>query len=113
VGKNLIVKSEVIAGDDVDTSILLDLPVGKTETLGLSEKLSLSELSSPVGLSCLLEVTVDTHTRETEDGSIVCHNQRLSESNEVFSRTIDLRLNHDCGLCEFFRKSFDIPEYLE
>jgi hypothetical protein len=48
VRENLIVQGEVVAGDDVDAGILLDLPVSQTKSLGLSKKLSLRELSTPV-----------------------------------------------------------------
>ena len=37
----MIVESEVVAGNAVDTGILLDLPVSKTQTLGLSEEVRL------------------------------------------------------------------------
>ncbi len=46
--EDLVVPSEVVAGDDVDTGILLDLPVRKTETLSLGEQVGLGELSAPV-----------------------------------------------------------------
>ena len=48
VRKDLVVESEVITGNDVDTGILLDLPVGKTKTLSLSEEISLGDVASPV-----------------------------------------------------------------
>lgn len=67
VSENLVVESEVIAGNNVYACIFLDFPVLKTQTLGLSEEVSLRELASPVSLCCLLQVTVDSHTRETED----------------------------------------------
>ena len=67
--KNLIVESEVIAGNDIDTSLLLNVPVLETKSLCLSKKLSLRELSSPVSFCCLLQITVDSHARETEDSS--------------------------------------------
>lgn len=70
MGKDLIVESEVVGWDDVDTGILLDLPVSKTEALGLSQELLLGDLASPVVLGGLLEVTVRTHARETEDRSV-------------------------------------------
>jgi hypothetical protein len=70
VGKDLIVEGKVVGWDDVDTGILLDLPVSKTEALGLSEKLILGDLSTPVVLGGLLEVTVHTHAGETEDRSV-------------------------------------------
>jgi hypothetical protein len=69
VGENLIVESEVIGWDDVDTSILLDLPMCETETLGLGQKLLLGDLASPVVLGGLLQVTVHAHAGKTEDRS--------------------------------------------
>lgn len=48
VGEDLVVQGEVVAGDDVDTSILLDLPVGKTKTLGLGKEVGLGKVASPV-----------------------------------------------------------------
>lgn len=48
VRENLVVQGEVVAGDDVDAGILLDLPVSETKSLGLSKKLSLRDLSTPV-----------------------------------------------------------------
>jgi len=41
VMKNLIVKCEIIAGDDINTSILLNLPMRETETLRFAEELFL------------------------------------------------------------------------
>ena len=48
VRQDLVVESKVIAGDDVDTGILLDLPVRETKTLGLGEQVGLGELPAPV-----------------------------------------------------------------
>jgi hypothetical protein len=67
VVKDLVVEGEVVGGDDVDTGILLDLPVSKTETLSLSEEGLLGDLVGPVSFSGLLEVSQDSHTRETQD----------------------------------------------
>jgi hypothetical protein len=69
--ENLVVESEVIARDDVDTGLLLDIPVLKTKSLGLAEQINLGELSAPVCLGRLLQVTVDSHTRETENRSVM------------------------------------------
>lgn len=71
VGKNLIVESEVIAGNNINAGILLNLPVCKTQSLGLAEEVSLGELATPVSFCCFLQVTVDTHARETEDRSVI------------------------------------------
>ena len=62
--KDVIVESEVVGRDNVDTGILLDLPVGETEPLTLSEESLLGDLVGPVGLVGLLEVTKDTHAAE-------------------------------------------------
>lgn len=48
VVQDVVVESEVTAGDDIDTGILLDLPVGKTETLGLGNEIGLRDLATPV-----------------------------------------------------------------
>jgi hypothetical protein len=48
VVEDVVVESKVAAGDAVDTSILLNLPVSKTKTLGLLEKLRLGDLATPV-----------------------------------------------------------------
>jgi hypothetical protein len=48
VRENLIVQGKVVAGNDIDTSILLDLPVSQTQTLGLGEEVRLREVASPV-----------------------------------------------------------------
>ena len=61
VVEDMVVVGKVVGGDDVDTGILLDLPVGETEPLGLGEEGLLVELASPVGLVGLLEVPKDTH----------------------------------------------------
>jgi hypothetical protein len=48
VVQDVVVQGEVIAGDDIDTGILLDLPVSKTESLGLGEEIGLGDLAAPV-----------------------------------------------------------------
>jgi hypothetical protein len=48
VVEDVVIESEVTAGDDINTGILLDLPVSKTQTLGLSEEVSLGDLAAPV-----------------------------------------------------------------
>lgn len=68
VVEEVVVESKVIAGDHVDTSILLDLPVSKTQALGLLDELIPRELVSPVCFVGLLQVTVRTHAGETEHG---------------------------------------------
>lgn len=94
--EDLIVEREVVGWDNINASILLDLPVLETKTLGLSEKLLLRSLASPVCLSSLLQVTVDSHARETENRSI----GNMSASACVGGVLRDhLRLNHPCGLC--------------
>ncbi len=46
--ENLVVQGKVVARDDIDASILLDLPVGKTKALGLSKEVGLGDLTTPV-----------------------------------------------------------------
>jgi hypothetical protein len=71
VGENLVVQSEVIAGNNIDTGPLLDVPVIETQSLGLGEELSLRELAAPVSFGGLLQLTVGSHAGETEDGSVI------------------------------------------
>ena len=67
--KDLDVEGELIAGDDLDTSILMDLPVLLTESLSLRKQVITGELSTPVSLGGLLEVTESSHTGETQNGA--------------------------------------------
>ena len=67
--KDLVVEGEVIAGDDIDTSILLDLPVLLTKSLSLSQQLITRDLVTPVSLGGLLEVTESSHAGETQNGA--------------------------------------------
>lgn len=46
--EDLVVQGEVVAGNDIDTGILLDLPVSKTKALGLGEEVGLRDLATPV-----------------------------------------------------------------
>jgi hypothetical protein len=85
VGENVVVESEVIARDDIDTGILLDSPVGKTKSLCLSEELGLGKLSSPVCFGGFLQVTVDTLTRETKDRTIVNMNISIPKLKNILA----------------------------
>jgi hypothetical protein len=66
VVEKVVVESKVVAGNDIDTSILLDLPVLQSQTLALLDQVIAGELVRPVGLVGLLELTVRTHAGETE-----------------------------------------------
>lgn len=66
VVEKVVVESKVVAGDDIDTGILLDLPVLETQTLALLQQLVPRELVSPVGFVGLLELTVRAHAGEPE-----------------------------------------------
>ena len=68
VVEQVIVEGEVVAGDDVNTGVLLDLPVLQSQPLALLEQVVPRELVSPVCLVCLLELAVGTHAGEAEDG---------------------------------------------
>jgi hypothetical protein len=54
VVQDLVIEGEVVAGDDVDTGILLDLPVLESETLGLGQEISLRDLARPVCMILLV-----------------------------------------------------------
>ncbi len=67
--KNLIVQSEVIAGNDINACLLLDIPVLEAESLCLGEKVGLGDLSAPVSFGGFLQITVHSHAGETENRS--------------------------------------------
>lgn len=52
--EDLVVVGEVIGRDNVDTSILLDLPVSETESLSLSKEVILRDFVGPVSLGGFL-----------------------------------------------------------
>lgn len=62
----MVVVREVIAGDDIDARILLDLPVLETQSFTLGKELVLRQFASPVCFCRLLEITVDSLAREAE-----------------------------------------------
>jgi hypothetical protein len=68
--QELVVEAEVIAGNDVDTGIPLDLPVRKSESLAFCKKLLLRQFTAPVSLGGLLELTVGPHAGKPENGSV-------------------------------------------
>jgi hypothetical protein len=67
VVKDLIVEGKVIAGDEINSRLLLDLPMLETESLSLLKELFAGELASPVSLCGLLEVTESSHAGETQN----------------------------------------------
>lgn len=67
VVKDMIVVGKVVGRDDIDTGILLDLPVLETESLSLSEQVLSGQLVSPVSLVGLLQVAETSHAGETQD----------------------------------------------
>jgi hypothetical protein len=66
--EEVVVEGEVVAGDDIDTGILLDLPVLQSQALALLQQLVPRELVRPVGLVGLLELTIRAHAGEPENG---------------------------------------------
>ena len=68
--QDLVVQGEITARNDINTSILLDLPVLKTQSLRLLQKVITRDLLPPVSLRGLFEVTKSSYTRETENRPI-------------------------------------------
>ena len=93
VVQNMVVERKVVAGDDIDAGILLDVPVFLPQALALTQKLIAGELSTPVGLGGFLEVTIDSHARETQDGSVEGNGQQIVLRIAV-AGTGHSRLNH-------------------
>lgn len=93
VVKDLVVVSKVIAGDNVDTSILLDLPVLLTKPLSLSQKLITRDLVTPVSFRGFLEVTELSHARETKNSAVAKKKLVLPMTTEQ-EQYLNIRLNH-------------------
>ena len=93
VVEDVVVEGKVVAGDDIDTSVLLDLPVLQTKALGLLEEILTGELVSPVGLVGLLELTVTTHAGETEHGRLnhggVCEGKMRKKKGVTISAAFE------------------------
>lgn len=53
----MVVEGKVIGRDDVDTGVLLDLPVSKSQPLALGQEVGLGDLVGPVRLIGLLQVS--------------------------------------------------------
>lgn len=67
VVEDVVVVGEVIAGDNIDAGVFLDLPVLCAKAFAFSQEVFLRKLSGPVGFGRFLQVTIDSHPRETED----------------------------------------------
>ena len=67
VVQDLVVKGKVIAGNDVDASIFLDLPMLETKAFAFRQQVVARELASPVGFGGLLEVPKDSHAWEAQN----------------------------------------------
>lgn len=67
--EDLIIESEIIARDEINAGVFLDLPMLQTKTLSLREQVLLRELTTPISLGSFLEVAKTPDTRETENRS--------------------------------------------
>ena len=85
--QNMIIERKVIAWDDINARVLLNLPMFETKALALSEEVCLRKFTAPVGFGGFLEVPQDTHARETEDRSM--------EDMSGADRFHEGRLTHD------------------
>lgn len=66
--QDLVVEGEVVGGDDIDTSGLLQLPVVGSDLLTLGQQFFDRSLLGPVGLGDLLQLSLSADTGETQDG---------------------------------------------
>lgn len=83
VAEDLVVQGKVVGGDDINTGILLDLPVSEPEPLGLGEKLILRDLAAPVCFysqpRCSIEkVTPDRRAQGHSQASVAFFRSRLT-----------------------------------
>lgn len=70
VVQDMVVVGKVIAWYDIDTSILLNFPMLKSQTLAFLQQVLLAELAGPVGFAGFLQVTEPPHAGEAEDGGL-------------------------------------------
>jgi hypothetical protein len=89
--QDMIVEGKVIARDDVDAGLLLDVPVRCSQSLALLKEFFLREFVSPVCFGRFLEITEDALAWKTEDGAGARRQFKLQALRES-----DLRLNHVC-----------------
>ncbi|MNF90479.1 hypothetical protein D3C84_730440 [compost metagenome] len=66
VGEYLVVPGEIADRQQVETGVLLQLPVGGTQLAANRLQAGLIQLSLPVSLQGLLQFAVGTDTRETQ-----------------------------------------------
>ena len=69
--QDVIIVGEVVAWDDIDSSVFLNLPMLLTKTLTFRQQLILGELFRPVRFCGFLQVTVYSHTGKAKDRSII------------------------------------------
>jgi len=86
--QDMIVEGEVIAGYDIDSRILLYLPMLLTKAFALGEEICLRELPTPIGFGGLFQVTIDAHTGKPQNRSVDRSDYRRTMSSG------DLRLHH-------------------
>ena len=87
VVQNLVVEGEIIAGNDVDTCIFLDFPVGQPKPFAFGEKVLLRQFAAPVCFRGFLEVTIGPHAGETEDRAGELVSAKEVSSDEGLLRT--------------------------
>ena len=82
VGQHLVVPGEVADRQQIDTCILLQLPVGRTQLAANRLQASLVQLALPVGLQGFFQFTVATDTGETQ-GMRQGHVKTLQQINKM------------------------------
>ena len=63
--QHLVVEGEIVRGNHIDTSVLLQLPVVGSDLLTLGQQVVDSDLLGPVGLGDFLQLSLSTNTGET------------------------------------------------
>jgi hypothetical protein len=67
VVQDLVIEGKVIAGNDVDASIFLDLPMLETKAFAFCQQAIARQLAAPVGLGRLFQVPKDSHAWEAQN----------------------------------------------
>jgi hypothetical protein len=67
VVQDLVIEGKVIAGNYVDASIFLDLPMLETKAFAFRQQAIARQLAGPVGFGGLFQVPKDSHAWEAQN----------------------------------------------
>lgn len=88
--QNLVIERKVIAGNEIDACIFLNLPVLQTEPLAFFEECFLGQFVTPIRFGRFLELSIRSHAGKAEDGAV----EYISIAKKKPTGIVGLRLDH-------------------